>query len=128
MLDSVATSAVAGTRHNLPSRVTSFVGREGAIREVAGLVARGRLVTLVGAPGVGKTRLSPEVAGLVAEGLTNRQIAAWLGLSSRTIDAHLRNITGKLELSSRAQVAAWSATLPLAERTSRERARVGVEN
>ena len=55
--------------------------------------------------------LSPrerEVAALVAEGLSNPQIAARLGLSDRTIDAHLRNIMGKLDVVSRAQVAAWS--------------------
>jgi non-specific serine/threonine protein kinase len=55
--------------------------------------------------------LSPreqEVAVLVAEGLSNPQIAQRLGLSDRTIDAHLRNIMGKLDVTSRAQVAAWS--------------------
>ena len=54
------------------------------------------------------TRREREIAVLVAEGLSNPQIAARLGLSDRTIDAHLRNIMGKLDVSSRAQVAAWS--------------------
>ncbi len=51
-----------------------------------------------------------EVAGLVAEGLTNREIAARLGLSSRTVDSHLEHIRAKLGLRSRAQVAAWAAS------------------
>ena len=53
--------------HNLPSRLTSFIGREGEIADVAALLETGRLVTLVGAPGVGKTRLALQVAtGLLA--------------------------------------------------------------
>ena len=54
------------------------------------------------------TRREQEVSILVAQGLSNPQMAAQLGLSDRTIDAHLRNIMGKLGVTSRAQVAAWS--------------------
>jgi predicted ATPase len=49
--------------HNLPSRLTSFVGREREIAEVGALARAHRLVTLAGAPGVGKTRLALQVAG-----------------------------------------------------------------
>ena len=49
-----------------------------------------------------------EVAALVARGLTNRQIAAELVVSERTVDAHVRGILGKLGFSSRARVAAWA--------------------
>lgn len=52
----------SGARHNLPLRLTSFVGREREIVEVSALLGPHRLVTLVGAPGVGKTRLSLEIA------------------------------------------------------------------
>ena len=48
--------------HNLPSRLTSFIGREREIAEVAAQVRAERLVSLVGAPGVGKTRLGLQVA------------------------------------------------------------------
>ncbi|MGI8808499.1 MAG: AfsR/SARP family transcriptional regulator [Acidimicrobiales bacterium] len=47
---------------NLPAGLTSFVGREDDIAEVERLCADARLVTLVGAGGVGKTRLALEVA------------------------------------------------------------------
>ncbi|MEV0584278.1 LuxR C-terminal-related transcriptional regulator [Nonomuraea sp. NPDC050310] len=47
-----------------------------------------------------------EVAGLLAEGLTNRQIAERLVISKRTADAHVEHIFAKLGVSSRAQVAA----------------------
>ncbi len=44
----------------LPLSLTSFVGRERELRAVAGALDRHRLVTLVGPPGVGKTRLALE--------------------------------------------------------------------
>ncbi|MFE7743311.1 ATP-binding protein [Nocardia sp. NPDC057455] len=47
---------------NLPSAVTSFVGRQREIREIRALLATARLVTLTGVGGVGKTRLATEVA------------------------------------------------------------------
>jgi predicted ATPase/DNA-binding CsgD family transcriptional regulator len=50
-----------------------------------------------------------EVAGLVAKGLTNREIAACLVLSKRTVDAHLEHIRGKLGYNSRVQVAALAS-------------------
>ena len=50
----------------LPVPLTAFVGRERELAEVARLVAATRLVTLVGAGGVGKTRLAVEAAATVA--------------------------------------------------------------
>jgi hypothetical protein len=51
----------------MPVPLTRFVGRERERAEVARLVAENRFVTLVGAGGVGKTRLAIEVAaGLAA--------------------------------------------------------------
>ncbi len=49
-------------RHNLPVALTSFIGREREVREVARLLDRNRLVTLTGAGGSGKTRLALEAA------------------------------------------------------------------
>src|SRR5690348_8711860 len=48
--------------HNLPAQLTSFIGRVGQIEEVRRLVRDNRLVTLTGAGGAGKTRLSIEAA------------------------------------------------------------------
>jgi len=54
--------------NNLPSRLTSFVGREEVIGNLKQLLETSRLLTLVGPGGVGKTRLAVELAaGLVAE-------------------------------------------------------------
>jgi DNA-binding CsgD family transcriptional regulator len=46
-----------------------------------------------------------EIAGLVAAGRTNREIAEQLVLSTRTIEAHLRNIYAKLGVRSRVELA-----------------------
>jgi predicted ATPase/DNA-binding SARP family transcriptional activator len=54
-------------RHNLPAPLTSFIGREREIEEVQRLLATSRLVTLTGAGGCGKSRLSLEVAGSLLE-------------------------------------------------------------
>jgi non-specific serine/threonine protein kinase len=48
-----------------------------------------------------------EIAVLIADGLTNRQIADRLVISKRTADNHVASILGKLAMRSRAQVARW---------------------
>src|SRR6185312_3722389 len=48
--------------NNLPQQLTSFIGREREIRDVEALVRAGRLVTITGTGGLGKTRLSLQVA------------------------------------------------------------------
>jgi DNA-binding CsgD family transcriptional regulator len=48
-----------------------------------------------------------EVAGLVAKGLSNREIAAALVISERTAQNHVQHILTKLGFANRAQVAAW---------------------
>lgn len=50
-----------------------------------------------------------EVAALVAEGLTNREIAARLVIAERTATTHVVHILDKLGFRSRSQVAAWEA-------------------
>jgi ABC-type lipoprotein export system ATPase subunit len=66
---------VGGGLHGFPAVLTSFIGREEAVREVAGLLEECRLVTVTGPGGVGKTRLVGQVAGLVAGRFTD---GAWL--------------------------------------------------
>ena len=62
-----------------------------------------------GAPkGTVLTPREREVAGLVAEGLSNRQIAERLYLSERTAETHVQNILTKLGFTSRTQVAGWA--------------------
>lgn len=51
-----------------------------------------------------------EVAALVAEGLSNRQIADRLVIAERTAGNHVQHVLGKLGFTSRSQIAAWVST------------------
>ena len=62
------------------------------------------------------TERERQVTGLIAEGLSNRQIASRLVISERTADRHVSNILAKLGLTTRAQVAAWSVAGEIASR------------
>jgi len=59
------------------------------------------------APAPGLTARQREVAALVAEGLTNREIGERLGIEEKSAEGHLERIRLRLGLRSRAQVAAW---------------------
>jgi predicted ATPase/class 3 adenylate cyclase len=59
--------SVDGRPNNLPTQLTSFVGREREVREVRDLLERTRLLSLVGPGGTGKTRLSLQVAAAAGE-------------------------------------------------------------
>ncbi len=53
-----------------------------------------------------------EVARLVAEGLTNKQVAARLHLSVRTVESHVRSALMKAGLVNRTQLATWAKDRP----------------
>jgi DNA-binding NarL/FixJ family response regulator len=53
------------------------------------------------------TRRERQVAALVAEGLSNKDIAARLVIAQRTAEGHVQSILTKLGLTSRTQIAAW---------------------
>jgi non-specific serine/threonine protein kinase len=98
----------------------------GAARAVAATVAGGALTaeeaieyaihdhwpgTSEDGTGPELTRRERQVAGLVAQGFTDRQIGVRLGLSPRTVASHLSHIRTKLDLPTRTQVTVW-ATRP----------------
>jgi pimeloyl-ACP methyl ester carboxylesterase/DNA-binding CsgD family transcriptional regulator len=60
-----------------------------------------------------------EVAGMVADGLTNQSIAKRLSIAPRTAEAHVENIRRKLEVRSRAQIATWVTEYRLRARQPR---------
>ncbi len=53
------------------------------------------------------TRRESEIAELVAQGLSNKDIAAALVISQRTAEGHIEHILDKLGFNSRTQIAAW---------------------
>ena len=57
--------------------------------------------------GVPLTSREREIAALVPGGLSNREIASRLGISKRTVDAHIEHIFAKLGVTSRVQLATW---------------------
>ncbi|MBV9381486.1 MAG: LuxR family transcriptional regulator [Streptosporangiaceae bacterium] len=78
--------------------------------------AAGEATVMAGAGGAAVTAVGPltarerQVAGLVAEGLTNKQIAARLVIAQRTAEGHVENALAKLGFTSRAQLASWVAS------------------
>jgi predicted ATPase/DNA-binding CsgD family transcriptional regulator len=81
---------VTAALNSLP-RVKPLPPRDATKRAFGGLTARER-----------------QVAALVAQGKTSREIAARLVVSERTAEVHVGNILGKLGFTSRAQIAAWA--------------------
>jgi predicted ATPase len=73
-------------RHNLPAQLTSFVGRQREKAEIAQLLASARLVTLTGAGGSGKSRLSLEIAH---QALSDFPDGVWLVELAALADAAL---------------------------------------
>jgi predicted ATPase/DNA-binding CsgD family transcriptional regulator len=61
-----AAVVATGDMHGFVPALTSFVGRDGEVAEVAGLLGEYRLVTVTGPGGAGKTRLAGEIASRVA--------------------------------------------------------------
>jgi DNA-binding NarL/FixJ family response regulator len=87
-LDDAVALALVGTE---PSAVTSS-------RLVSSPEARGPL-----------TNREHEVAALLAQGLSNREIAARLVITERTVAAHVEHILNKLGFASRTQIGVWAA-------------------
>ncbi|UQU66888.1 LuxR C-terminal-related transcriptional regulator [Couchioplanes caeruleus] len=80
----------AGDRDELVRVVRRFLGLPVARRRAGGLTPRQR-----------------EVAELVSQGCTNREIAARLGIDERSAEGHVERIRLRLGFRSRAQIAAW---------------------
>ena len=95
-----AEAELAGVRRRAPAR------RGGARPAPARRARRGAPAPRRGGEGLaalsGRER---EIAELVALGRTNREIAAELFVSEKTVEGHLRNVFAKLDVSARAAVA-----------------------
>jgi predicted ATPase/class 3 adenylate cyclase len=62
-----ALKTLEASPNNLPTQLTSFIGRDDQVREATRLLARSRLLTLTGPGGTGKTRLSLQIAANVLD-------------------------------------------------------------
>ena len=103
---------VRSTRRVLGPRVFEAAHREGHSLDLEAAIAYalGEEPTTApptAGPATELTKRERQVADLVAEGLTNKAIAARLVISPRTADGHVEHILTKLGYSSRAQIAAW---------------------
>ena len=105
-----ARTALGGSRYQAAHDAGGRLERDAAVRLALGepeavVVARPRR----GGPGPLSQR-ELEVARLVADGLTNKEIGTRLFISEHTVDSHVRGILNKLGFDSRARIAAWIAS------------------
>ncbi|MEU9478118.1 AAA family ATPase [Streptomyces sp. NPDC048191] len=95
-----ANALAAGTEGRGRTGESAGPGREAAVQEPAGLPVRDD----EGAPLVSLTTREREVARLAGEGLKTKDIATRLGVSPRTVDAHLARIYSKVGVRTRAEL------------------------
>jgi len=129
---------VSAIPNNLPTPLTSFVGRSRERAEVRNLLGSGRLITVLGSGGSGKTRLAVQIAKEVLGGfpdgvwlteldaladpaLVPQQVAHSLGVQegagasvTTSVVAHLADASALLVLDNCEHVAASAATLAAA--------------
>jgi len=111
LLDQAMETAAAtlGARFEAEFKAGTDLSRDEAIR-----LALGEPLRMAGAgsshtDGAVLGRREMEVARLVAEGPTNKEIGARFFISESTVASHIRGILNKLGFNSRAQIAGWSA-------------------
>jgi DNA-binding NarL/FixJ family response regulator len=117
-----AAAALGPARYEAESEAGRHLGRDAALNLALGQPAAGQAASRgpasPGSADPGPAAPGPlgpreaDVARLVADGLTNKQIGTRLFISERTVDSHVRSILNKLGFSSRAQIAAWMVTDP----------------
>jgi DNA-binding NarL/FixJ family response regulator len=98
--DAYAAAVQRGTGLNLDQAIAYALGEQAAAPGPARSPTRG--------PGV-LTRRERQVAELIAQGLSNKQIAAKLVIAPRTAEGHVERILTKLGFTSRTQIATWAA-------------------
>lgn len=108
---------LAGDARENRERLVRVLGREQAealMAESSGIDVPGALalaldeletLAITAPTGVGLTKREAQVAELIAEGLSNKQIASRLTISTRTVDGHVERILAKFGVTSRGQVA-----------------------
>ena len=103
-----AAATLGAARFEAEFKAGTDLSRDEAMRLALGEPTRmvGSGASDTGGGVLGKREM--EVARLVAEGLTNKEIGARLFISGSTVASHIRGILNKLGFNSRAQIASWS--------------------
>ncbi|MBO0682409.1 MAG: LuxR family transcriptional regulator [Candidatus Dormibacteraeota bacterium] len=105
-----ATTSLGWSESEAEREAGRSMSTESAMRLVLGRPAENEAVA------AGRAEQGPlggreaQVAELVAQGLSNKDIAARLLISPHTVDSHIRSIMNKLGCNSRAQIAAWASS------------------
>jgi predicted ATPase/serine/threonine protein kinase/DNA-binding NarL/FixJ family response regulator len=103
--ETTARRALGEQAFGAAQREGRLMGMDGAVVYALGLQSPD--VNRTAGQSTDLTKRESEVAELVAQGLTNKQIAARLVISPRTAQGHVEHILTKLGFNSRAQIAAW---------------------
>jgi DNA-binding CsgD family transcriptional regulator len=103
---------------DLAAEVPDDAVRQEFLKQATALMPRARALTRLRAAkkaSGGLTAREREVALLIAQGLSNREIARGLVVGERTVETHVANILAKFGFTARTQIAAWAAQRDLAE-------------
>ena len=100
-------SALGAARFQIEMDAGRRLSRDGAVALALGERIGEEEAAESDAAGGVLAKREAEVARLVGEGLSNKQIGARLFISERTVDSHVRSILNKLGFNSRAQIAGW---------------------
>ena len=96
------------TEFQAEQTIGSAMSLEQAVNYAQNLILKPRTPPVIEKITDGLTRREREVAMLVGQGKSNREIATGLVLSKRTVETHVSHILSKLGLSNRAQVMRWA--------------------
>ena len=101
---------LAAARAMLSRQAAETAWRQGAAFDMQEAIthATGAAAGRVSEPASPLTSREKQVAALIAEGMTNPEIATRLKMAGRTADAHVEHIRNKLGLRSRSQIAVWA--------------------
>ena len=105
-----AIAALGASRFEAECKAGGRLSRDAAVRLALGEPGHVAAAASTSAGAGLLAKREAEVARLVADGLSNKEIGARLFISEHTVDSHVRSILNKLGCNSRAQIAAWMAS------------------
>ena len=109
--EALAVGALGASKFDAEMKAGKRLSRDQAIRLALGEPAPAPAPTDANGEGIALLgKREADVARLVAEGLSNKQIGTRLFISERTVDSHVRSVLNKLGFNSRAQIAGWMAS------------------